>query len=219
MSLSSPPIASQNPPQAIHIHHPEFSEAEDRGTIAFYQALPSARVLNSGSFQQPFPNFDHLALPEQAAAIRIQLRNYNLELIYELDLSNKGLTSVPSEIALCHSLMHLNLSNNQLQNLPTVLPRTLTRLSLESNLIHTLPVLELPALKVLRLSNNPLHSKPTSTNLRCKAQSKFLSCHRSSSCFYACAYFSHTPSATDYYCCPQYPSSTPFSSKKSSTFY
>ncbi|MCI5158738.1 MAG: GTP-binding protein, partial [Candidatus Electrothrix sp. AUS1_2] len=104
-----------------------------------------------------------------------------------LDLSNKGLTSLPSELFQLTSLTELNLRGNNLINLPAQICQliSLTKLVIRFNKLSSLPIeisqlkslvwlnlsgnnltilpseiFQLPKLKVLYLDGNPLTSPP-----------------------------------------------------------
>jgi small GTP-binding protein len=95
-----------------------------------------------------------LQIIEQAAQKRVT----------SLDLSGKGLSELPSEIAQLTNLTRLSLSFNQLRALPPVIAQltNLTQLYLSFNQLRALPpvIAQLTNLTRLDLNNNPLTSPP-----------------------------------------------------------
>jgi len=83
----------------------------------------------------------------------------------ELDLSNKGLTTLPPEIGQLTSLTKLNLSRNQLTSIPLELFQltSLTELDLGENRFTTLPpeICQLTELTLLVLVDNQLTALPS----------------------------------------------------------
>jgi internalin A len=81
-----------------------------------------------------------------------------------LDLSSKGLTSVPAEIGQLINLSRLYLDNNLLTNLPAEIIRlaNLSRLDLNNNRLTNLPaeIIQLTNLRRLDLDNNQLTNLP-----------------------------------------------------------
>lgn len=82
----------------------------------------------------------------------------------KLDLSNMGLTEIPSEIFKCKNLKKLNLSNNQIQSIPLTIVKLkyLRNLNLSNNNISSLMArfFELKNLEVLILNNNKIKVIP-----------------------------------------------------------
>jgi internalin A len=82
-----------------------------------------------------------------------------------LDLSSKGLTSIPTEIIQLTNLSRLYLDNNLLTNLPAEIIRlaNLSRLDLNNNRLTNLPaeIIQLTNLRRLDLDNNQLTNLPT----------------------------------------------------------
>jgi len=95
------------------------------------------------------------------------LRQFNLlndetasiEKITRLDLSAKGISTLPEEIGLLTNLVSLNLSNNKLTDLPSSMKslKSLTNLDMRRNLFETLPsVIGELSLRALNLGGNKL---------------------------------------------------------------
>lgn len=86
--------------------------------------------------------------------------------IIKLDISNKGLTYLPSEINLLKNLKSLNCSNNKFFSLPIYIINlhNLTELNLYNNKITSLPsnIGSMKNLSILSLSKNDLKSLPES---------------------------------------------------------
>ncbi|MEH2117199.1 COR domain-containing protein [Nostoc sp.] len=84
--------------------------------------------------------------------------------VTELDLSGKGLTTLPREIVQLTNLRSLNLYGNQLSSLPPEIGQltNLRSLDLSSNQLSSLPpeIVQLTNLQTLKLSGNQLSSLP-----------------------------------------------------------
>ena len=88
--------------------------------------------------------------------------------ITHIDLSNTMTNSFPKELFNFHSIIHLNVSNNYLKEVPfaqlssNLRPGQLSDLNLSNNHLSNLPVeiFNLPNLKYLDASGNPLTSLP-----------------------------------------------------------
>ena len=85
--------------------------------------------------------------------------------ISKLELSNKQLTTIPSEIGQLTSLIDLILNNNQLSTLPTTIGQlsNLDKLVISNNQFSSLPIEigQLSNLKLLEVNNNTLTALPT----------------------------------------------------------
>ncbi|MBM3207666.1 MAG: hypothetical protein FJZ57_03560 [Chlamydiae bacterium] len=82
----------------------------------------------------------------------------------KLDISNRGLDSIPSSIASLTNLTELNLSHNCLNPVPRCIEKleNLSKLSLRSNQLQTLPdfIANLPRLTALNLAKNRFRTIP-----------------------------------------------------------
>jgi len=88
----------------------------------------------------------------------------NIKHASSLDLSNKGLTEIPSFVFGCRNLKSLKLSGNQIEKIPIELSRLkyLKKLDLSNNNIKQIlsKTFELVNLEVLNLNNNKIKSLP-----------------------------------------------------------
>ncbi|XP_019642608.1 PREDICTED: uncharacterized protein LOC109483910 [Branchiostoma belcheri] len=102
--------------------------------------------------QQVFQLFKALQKPEKVDGL------------LTIDLSDKGLTSVPAEVFDIRDVEHLVLSNNRLKSIPEEIGQLqkLQRLELDNNLLTQLPqaITTLPNLQVIDLSDNKLETLP-----------------------------------------------------------
>ncbi|MFZ4557321.1 MAG: leucine-rich repeat domain-containing protein, partial [Pseudanabaena sp.] len=99
--------------------------------------------------------------------------------ITSLDLSERGVKRIPSEIAQIVNLESLNLGNNQIRVIPDEIAHlaNLKELYLHNNQINIIPdaVTLLSNLQILYLSNNQIHIIPDTINQLSNLQSLFLS--------------------------------------------
>lgn len=82
-----------------------------------------------------------------------------------LDLSNRGLTAIPAEVLANTQLKYLNLSGNRISRIPAIKTlKSLLHLDLSNNLLTNLPddVDQLASLKTLRVRRNRLGAIPSS---------------------------------------------------------
>jgi small GTP-binding protein len=112
---------------------------------------------------------DFLMIIEKAVSSRIT----------SLDLSERGVKRIPSEIAQIVNLESLNLGNNQIRVIPDEIAHlaNLKELYLHNNQINIIPdaVTLLSNLQILYLSNNQIHIIPDTINQLSNLQSLFLS--------------------------------------------
>src|SRR5437868_5687696 len=125
-----------------------------------YDSL-SEKIINIKLFQNKYK----LCYNLNKISIKFNYDLCNLYANFKLELNNKSLQSIPTELGQLNNLQYLNIFNNKLQSIPIELGQlnNLQDLNIYNNQLQSIPseLRQLNNLRQLNIHNNQLQSIPT----------------------------------------------------------